>query len=108
MNFKPSDKVVCLNSYDQTYLLPGMIILIGGFPVKDTVYVVREVIPDISTGAIGLGLVGIVCNRLAPYNVEYAWHSNNFRKLEEIQAENKAKQEEEAALKEAIELINLY
>jgi hypothetical protein len=109
MNFKPSDKVVCIR--DDGFAGAESVVLQGGLPKKDVVYVVRETFNGWcgyfgQTPSVGLRLVGIIC--ACQGELEYGWDSTCFRKLEEIQAESKLKreQEEAAALKEATQLIN--
>jgi hypothetical protein len=111
MNFKPSDKVVCLGSFPlESCEKIGCVVLMGGLPVKDVVYSVREVVPEVMlhdrTISSGLRLVGIHCNKNKTDGKEFSWDSKGFRKLEDIQAENKASQSDDAFLKEALELIN--
>lgn len=112
MNFKPSDKVVMVRQSvggptiaetkeDGTRLFRNV-----GVPELGKVYTVERVIFT-SNGQVGLALSGIIvicCDT----GIETGWDHRLFRKLEEIQAENKLKreQEEAAALKEATQLIN--
>jgi hypothetical protein len=110
MNFKPSDKVVCVN---EKFRLPIQMVVLGGVaPKKDVTYVVRGITICRYSGTVGLLLVGIECTLHPETFLEYGWDEFAFRKLEEIQAENKAKKElwdlagEAAALDEAFQLIN--
>lgn len=105
MNFKPSDKVVCLNNFYTTPLVSGT------HPKKGIIYVVRDTDDTAiaADGSIGQGLLlaGIV-GALNRNGREWCFCATQFRKLEEIQAENKLKREQEksSALKEATQLIN--
>jgi hypothetical protein len=102
MNFKPSDKVVCVSAFN---LNPGCLILEGSMPKANVVYVVRGfyTCPIVKNDA--LYLVGIKCNR-HQIGLEFGWDNRGFRKLEDIQAENQASRSDAAFLKEALELIN--
>lgn len=105
MIFKESDKVVALVTFLGN--LTGQVVLMGRPPVKHQVYVVRGMVQDtVDLNLWGVLLVGIICN--APYGREFAWWEGQFRKLEEIQEENKLRRdrEEADALKQATELIN--
>jgi hypothetical protein len=92
MNFKQSDKVVCIcDSWDLTRF-----ITMGDVPVKDRVYVVSGSIQD-DNNHIGLVLVGCrVVHRGTGRDM--GWDYQQFRKLEEVQAENRARVEREEAL----------
>lgn len=109
MNFKPSDKVVCILPEDfVAWAFPeDAYIIYGELPQPNHVYTVREVITCPYTGLEVLYLIGIKLSAHAS-GPDYGFLSEYFRKLEEIQAENREKQEMDQLLKEAQELINLY
>lgn len=107
MNFKPNDKVVCigLGSPSQRTAILAAYTFTGAMPVKDSVYVVESVRPH--TGGVGLNLVGSCVIHNAT-GIVAGFDASYFRKLEEVQAENREKADVEALIKEARELINLY
>lgn len=88
--FRVSDKVVSIASFDDkdpTFMCPE------GCPIKDHVYMVERA--DMGDTQDGLKLVGLTVYIVA-LNVEVGWAHRAFRKLEEIQAENRARREQEA------------
>lgn len=88
--FKVSDKVVSLITFTGAN---GLHINIGEPPMKDAVYVVER--NDMGWSKDGLKLVGRqTIHRLT--GIEVGWAHFHFRKLEEVQAENRARQAVEA------------
>lgn len=70
-----------------------------GFPVpfsKEVIYVVNKVIPHVD-GIPGLEFVGV------RQSAGGGWHSCRFRLLSEVQAENRAKREQEQRIDRMIE-----
>lgn len=101
MNFKVSDKVVCIETPAADFF--GMFRRVGPVPEVGRVYVIDKIIHcAISTG---LALVGST-SFFIPQDRECGYHHSLFRKLEEVQAENRAKNEQEAFIREATKLIN--
>lgn len=90
MNIESNDRVVCIDDrFD-----PSIIPLYTALPVKDRVYVVRDVIlgatPNLpkqkSEGAVRLLLVGLNNPESRP-GIERGFNAERFRKLEEVQME---------------------
>jgi hypothetical protein len=93
--FKVSDKVVCIRTPQGTDSITGKIgnfIDSGADVVKDKVYVVSKIItyPDWPVGMFGLAFVGSTCF-CGFTGREVGLGPVNFRKLEEIQKENRLK-----------------
>ena len=95
--FEIGDKVVCIGSLPPNLCPESYQFRLEGRylsdPIKtNSVYVIRKVItfPHWHKSVIGLSLVGYTCfDRLN--GAELGYDSRMFRKLEEIQAENRAK-----------------
>lgn len=111
-NLKESDKVVCI--CDPWFGNRWRVI--GAVPKQGVVYIVEKAIGPqesidedgtVADNQYGLVLVGSsLLDRQEDW--ECGWHTRNFRKLEEVQAENKLRQSEAEQLEEARQLINLY
>jgi len=86
--FKVSDKVVCVddmpNIYDWRY---------AQLPKNDQVYVIREVRLDYYTNRAACLLVGITNSTHPVSGRERGFYAFRFRKLTDIQQENKLKHE---------------
>ncbi len=93
MSFNISEKVVCVEGPDLTELYRFNVL--GFVPKKDMVYVVNSTYHY--KNEVGLNLVGstVIHKRTG---IEVGWDSSGFRKLEEVQAENRLKQEQEKQL----------
>ena len=83
MSFKISEKVVCVD--DQNWTKENK--TPQGYPIKGKVYVVRDT--RINMRQLGLMLVGLVTYGIS--GEEVGFRASRFRRLEEIQAENKLK-----------------
>lgn len=91
-------KVVCITDFFQKTGNPytneeGQTFIRTGIPLKNTVYVISKVIQN--STCIGLAFVGNITSfNITPTPKEVGFIKNNFRKLEEIQEENKNKQKD--------------
>ena len=88
--FKESDKVVCIDGDfggHYGWHLPG------GEPKKDSVYVVRDTVLVPWDSELGLVLVGLPAICILPEygngTIDEGWPCSHFRKLDEIQEENR-------------------
>ncbi len=89
--FKPSDKVVALVTFDDK---DPTWYIIGEPCVKDHVYVIERT--DMGSTRDGLKLVGRQVFH-SDSGDEVGWDHRQFRKLEEVQAENRLRATQEAS-----------
>jgi hypothetical protein len=89
MSFNVSDKVVCVD--DSPGRRTGSRKLVAG-----QVYVVRESVASARTRTPCVRLVGIINMWCPHYRYELPFDARRFRKLEEVQAENRLRAEKEA------------
>ncbi len=94
--FQVSDKVVCVNDQPRDLSVRHHYAM---WPTQGTVYDVRGLVVGYcqSGPATGLLLTGLH-NPLCADGYEYAFHYDRFRKLDEVQAENRARQAQEASV----------
>lgn len=89
--FEVNEKVVCVDDKDQRdeYSTPEEMDVEHG-----KVYVVREI--ESNFGEVGVRLVGMFAGWNHPFGVreEWSYRASRFRKLSDIQAENKTKRME--------------
>lgn len=86
------DKVVCVGNprghrcykdYPDYYWTEGEI------PVKGRIYVVRRLF--LFVNELGIAVIGGSVGVLTPFRFETGWHHESFRKLEDVQNENRLK-----------------
>lgn len=86
---KAGDKVVCVDDVFEEWALRKQSV----FPVAGKTYVIRSV--GYWQGEYALRLVGIPCAFHAPSGTEHGFAPRRFRKLEELKAEAKLRQQKE-------------
>ena len=84
-----SDKVVCVDDSNRYLALPWRP---SPWVKKGQVYVIRDVWEDSHTGVVVVQLVGFPEIRVE--QCRCGWHSARFRKLSDVQAENKLREPE--------------
>lgn len=111
MNFQPNDKVICVDDYPGPGMIAGCYSYPDGYIKKGQIYVVRE-IRDIAINAnkklnwIGLILVGVraLQKESLPREFDVGWYYMRFRKLSEVQEENRRNREIQKFLDQMAEI----
>lgn len=93
--FEVGDKVVCVSDSWRPMAHKLSAEIGTCLPTKGVVYVVRDVLVSPMSGALCVRLVGVQLPICPHYKMECAFNSNRFRKLSDIQAENKERRKQE-------------
>jgi len=92
----PGDKVVCVTSNVDGYVLPTLsefnktYILVGDNLVVNKIYVITKIVPHVK-GMVGICLINssIICNATG---IEVGWDMRLFRKLDDMKKEAQERQ----------------